>query len=61
MNLTYEDHQDEEFGYDNFDLTEEYEEMLDDMVEEELVSRKNHVLEIVKKKNEPIYAANKRS
>lgn len=40
MNLTYEDHQDEEFGYDNFDLTEEYEEMLDDMVEEELVSRK---------------------
>ena len=60
MNLTYEDHLDEEFGYDNFDLTEEYEEMLDDMVEEELVSRKNHVLEIVKKKNEPIYAANKK-
>lgn len=60
MNLTYEDHLDEEFGYDDFDLTEEYEEMLDDMVKEELASRKNHVLEIVKKKNEPIYVANKR-
>ena len=60
MNLTYEDHLDEEFGYDDFDLTEEYEEMLDDMVKEELASRKNHVLEIVKKKNEPIYAANKK-
>ena len=60
MNLMYEDHLDEEFGYDDFDLTDEYEELLNQMVKEELASRKNHVLEIVKQKNEVIFAANKK-
>ena len=40
-------------------LTEEQEKILDDTVKEELTSRKRHVLEMVKEKNEPIYAFNK--
>ncbi len=51
----------EEFDYDDFGLTEEYEEMLEEMVKEELASRRDHVLEIVKEKNEPIFAANRKS
>ena len=50
----------EEFGYDDFVLTEEYAEMLDEMVKEELASRRDYVLEVVKEKNEPIFAANRK-
>ena len=49
----------EELGFDDDYLTEEQEKILDDTVKEELTSRKRHVLEIVKEKNEPIYAFNK--
>lgn len=40
---------------------EEHERVLNHLVEEELVSRRNHILEVLKEKNEPIYAANKKS
>lgn len=49
----------EELGFDDDYLTEEQEKILDDTVKEELTSRKRHVLEMVKEKNEPIYAFNK--
>ena len=49
----------EELRFDDVYLTEEQEKILDDTVKEELTSRKRHVLEMVKEKNEPIYAFNK--
>ena len=49
----------EELGFDDDYLTEEQEKILDDTVKEELTSRKRHVLEMVREKNEPIYAFNK--
>ena len=49
----------EELRFDDVYLTEEQEKILDDAVKEELASRKRHVLEMVKEKNEPIYAFNK--
>ena len=62
MNLMCENRSDEDFDWDylGFQKNEEYEETLDKMVKEELASRKEYVLETVKKKNEPIFSANRK-